>query len=189
MFGRRNKSNVVKWGLIGSAIAGGIALIPLVPVLKRKAMRATTILKKDHRMVSGLMATLEMTPKINGMVRRTLFNQIRQNLMIHAQVEEEIFYPAVRNLMFGGENSKMDEAYREHQTVKDILNHMATMDAVSDEFDGKLAELKKNIRHHVDEEENEIFPLVTYRMSSERLEELGQKMHERKLNLKTQMAA
>ena len=189
MFGRRKKSSVVKWGLIGSAVAGGIALIPLVPALKKRAMRATTILKKDHRMVSGLLATLEMTPKINGMVRRTLFNQIRQNLMIHAQVEEEIFYPAMRNLMYGGEDSKVDEAYREHQTVKDLLNQMATMDKISDEFDGKLAELKKNIQHHVQQEEGDMFPLVTYRMSSERLEEIGQKMHERKIDLKTQMAA
>ena len=189
MFGRRNKSNVVKWGLLGSAIAGGIALIPLVPAMKKRAMRATTILKKDHRMVSGLLMTLGMTPKINGMVRRTLFNQIRQSLMIHAQVEEEIFYPAVRNLMYGGEDSKVDEAYREHQTVKDLLNQMANMDKISDEFDGKLAELKKNIQHHVQQEEGDMFPLVTHRMSSERLEEIGQKMHERKINLKTQMAA
>ena len=171
------------------AVAGGIALIPLVPALKKRAMRATTILKKDHRVVSGLLATLEMTPKINGMVRRTLFNQIRQNLMIHAQVEEEIFYPAMRNLMYGGEDSKVDEAYREHQTVKDLLNQMANMDKISDEFDGKLAELKKNIQHHVQQEEGDMFPLVTYRMSSERLEEIGQKMHERKIDLKTQMAA
>src|SRR5207248_4825316 len=142
---------------------------------------------KDHRMVSGLLMSLEMTPKINGMVRRTLFNQIRQSLMIHTQVEEEIFYPAIRNLMLGGEGSRVDEAYREHQTVKDLLNQMATMDAISDEFDGKLAELKQNLRHHVNEEEGEMFPLVTHRMSSERLEEIGQKMHDRKMNLKTQM--
>src|SRR5438309_3907031 len=166
MFGRRNKSSVMKWGLIGSAIAGGIALIPLVPALKKRAMRATTILKKDHRIVSGLLMTLEMTPKINGMVRRTLFNQIRQSLMIHAQVEEEIFYPAVRNLVLGGEGSKVDEAYREHQTVKDLLNQMVTMDAISDEFDGKLAELKQNIQHHVAEEEGDMFPFVSSRMSS-----------------------
>ncbi|HYR43542.1 MAG TPA: hemerythrin domain-containing protein [Terriglobia bacterium] len=189
MFGRRNKSSVLKWGLIGSAIAGGIALIPLVPVLKKRAMRATTILKKDHRMVSGLLMTLEMTPKINGMVRRALFNQIRQSLMIHTRVEEEIFYPAIQSLTYGGEGSKVDEAYREHQTVKDLLNQMATMDAVSDEFDGKLAELKQNIQHHVQKEEGEMFPLVTSRMSTERLEEIGQQMHDRKINLKTQMAA
>jgi len=56
MFGRGRNSGVLKWGLIGSAIAGGIALVPLVPVLKKRAMRATTILKKDHRMVRGLPA-------------------------------------------------------------------------------------------------------------------------------------
>src|SRR5438477_8208899 len=110
MFGRRNKSKVVKWGLIGSAIAGGIALIPLVPALKKRAMRATTVLKKDHRMVSGLMMTLEMTPKINGMVRKRLFDQIKNNLMVHTQIEEEIFYPEIRSVMYGGDSSKVDEA-------------------------------------------------------------------------------
>ena len=98
MFGRGKSSGVLKWSLIGSAIAGGIALIPLVPALKKKAMRATTLLKKDHRVVSGLMMTLEMTPKFSAMARKALFNQIRADLMVHTQVEEEIFYPAIRNL-------------------------------------------------------------------------------------------
>ena len=189
MFGRGRSSGVLKWSLIGSAIAGGIAMIPLVPVLKRKAMRATTILKKDHRVVSGLMMTLEMTPKFSGMARKSLFNQIRADLMVHTQVEEEIFYPAIRNLAFGGESGKVDEAYREHQTVKDLLNQMSNMDATSDEFDRKLMELKENIQHHVEEEENEMFPLVNSRMSDERLEDIGQRMHNRKMNLKTEMAA
>src|SRR5438105_3969211 len=115
MFGRGKTSGAVKWGLISSAIAGGIALIPLVPAVKRRAMRATTILKKDHRVVSGLLMTLEMTPKFSGVVRKTLFDQIRNSLMVHTQVEEEILYPAIRNLAFGGESGKVDEAYREHQ--------------------------------------------------------------------------
>jgi iron-sulfur cluster repair protein YtfE (RIC family) len=152
-------------------------------------MRATTILKKDHRMVSGLLMTLEMTPKINGMVRSRLFDQIRNSVMMHAQVEEEIFYPAIRTLAFGQEGSKVDEAYREHQTVKDLLNGMNNIDPMSDEFDGKLAELKENIAHHVEEEEGELFPMITNRMSSEQLEEIGQRMHDRKANLKTHLAA
>src|SRR5216110_2597403 len=140
---RTNSSNILKWSLIGGAIAGG-AMIPLVPALKKRAMRATTILKKDHRVVSGLLMTLEMTPKFSAMARKALFNQIRADLMVHTQVEEEIFYPAIRNLAFGGESGKVDEAYREHQTVKDLLNQMSNMDATSDEFDGKLRELKQN---------------------------------------------
>jgi len=89
---RARGSRFAKWGMIGSAIAGGAALIPLVPMIKRRAMRVTTILKKDHRMVSGLIMTLQMTPRINGMVRRTLFDQIRNNFMLHAQAEEEVLY-------------------------------------------------------------------------------------------------
>ena len=189
MFGRGKSSSVLKWSLIGSAIAGGIALIPLVPALKRKAMKATVILKKDHRMVSGLLMTLEVTPKFSSMARRALFDQIRNSLMVHTQVEEEIFYPAVRNLMFGGESGKVDEAYREHQTVKDLLNQMSHMDVTSDEFDRRCVELKENIQHHVEEEENQMFPLVTSRMSAERLEDIGERIHSRKMNLKSQMAA
>ena len=189
MFGRGKGSGLLKWSLIGSAIAGGIALIPLVPVLKKKAMRATVILKKDHRMVSGLMMTLEMTPKFSGMARKALFDQIRNSLMIHTQCEEEIFYPAMRNVTFGGEAGKVDEAYREHQTVKDLLNQMSDMDVTADEFDRKLAELKENIQHHVEEEENEMFPMATSRMSPERLEDIGERIHSRKMDLKTQMAA
>jgi len=80
MFGRGRNSGVLKWGLIGSAIAGGIALVPLVPVLKKRVMRATTILKKDHRMVSGLLMTLEMTPKFNGIVRKRLLHDRKAGL-------------------------------------------------------------------------------------------------------------
>jgi iron-sulfur cluster repair protein YtfE (RIC family) len=189
MFGRLKNSGVLKWGLIGTAIAGGIALIPLVPALKKRAMRATTILKKDHRMVSGLLMTLEVTPKISGMVRKTLFNHLRNSVLAHTQVEEEIFYPAIRNVMFGAERSKVDDAYREHQTVKHLLNQLATMDPVSDEFDSRLAQLKQTIEHHVAEEEGEMFRLITNRMSPEQLENIGQRMHDTKMNLKVKMAA
>src|SRR5689334_11249648 len=94
---RRRGTN---WRLWGGIIAGGASLIPLIPIIRRRAMRVTTILKKDHRMVSGLMMTLEMTPKFNGKVRKSLFNQIYTNLMAHATAEEEVFYPAVRNVAF-----------------------------------------------------------------------------------------
>ena len=97
---RGKGSDVLKWTLIGSGIAAGAALIPLIPAIKKRSMRVTTILTKDHRLVSGLIATLEMTPRLNGAVRKRLFEQIRMNVMVHAQVEEEILYPVMRNLMF-----------------------------------------------------------------------------------------
>ena len=178
-----------KWGIIGGSIAGGVALFSFLPALKRRAMRVTTILTKDHRVVSGLITTMQMTPRINGMVRRRLFDQIRNQVMIHAQAEEEILYPAMRNLMFMQGTSKVDESYREHQQIKDLLNELAAMDTTTDAFDWRFQEFKNKITHHVEEEEGEMFPMVRDRMSTERQEDLGQKIHDRKMQLRPRMAA
>ena len=189
MFNRTKNSDVLKWSLIGSGIAAGAILVPLIPALKRRAVRVTAILTKDHRMVRGMMATLEMTPRLNGIVRKRLFEQIRCSVMVHTQVEEEILYPAMRNLMFMGGQSKVDESYREHQEIKDLLNDLETMDPNTDAFDRKMMDLKGKIEHHVEEEEGEIFQTLKQRMSTDRQEELGQRIHDRKMSLKTRMAA
>jgi hemerythrin superfamily protein len=185
---RRRGSGGTNWTLWGGIIAGGASLIPFIPMLRRRAMRVTTILKKDHRVVSGLIMTLEMTPKFNGKVRKSIFNQIYTNLMAHATAEEEVFYPAVRNIAFG-QSQDVDEAYKEHGVVKDLLKRMSNMDPMSDEFDSELAELKSNVQHHVEEEEGEIFELCENRMSEEQLREIGAALSERKKELKIQKAA
>jgi hemerythrin superfamily protein len=181
-------SNFVKWGMIGGAVAGGAALISFIPAMKRRAMNVTTILKKDHRMVSGLMMTLQMTPRINGTVRKTLFEQIRTSLLVHAQAEEEILYPAMQTLMLA-DQSMVSEAYREHQKIKDLLTDLGTMDPVSDAFDVKFKDLKGTIEHHVEEEENEMFAMLKQRMSVEEQQHLGQRIHDRKMSLKSKRAA
>jgi hemerythrin superfamily protein len=157
-------------------------------MIRRRAMRVTTILKKDHRMVSGLIMTLEMTPKVNGKVRKSLFNQIHHNLMAHATAEEEVFYPAIRNVAFG-QSQQVEEAYREHGTVKDLLRQMSNMDPMTEAFDDKLAELKSSVQHHVEEEETELFEICETRMSEEQLREIGEALSHRKKEIKTQMAA
>jgi hemerythrin superfamily protein len=186
---RGKSSEVLKWTLIGSGIAAGAALIPLIPMLKRRAMRVTTMLTRDHRLVSGMIATLEMTPRLNSMVRRRLFEQIRMNVMVHAQAEEEILYPVMRNLMFMHGESKVDESYLEHQEVKDLLNGLATMDPNTDAFDNKFDNFKSRIQYHVEEEEGGMFQVVRQRMSTEEQERLGKRIHDRKISLIPKMAA
>src|SRR5215468_12185910 len=188
LMGRRG-SDVLKWTLIGSGIAAGAALIPLIPGIKKRAMRATTILTKDHRLVNGLIATLEVTPRLSSTVRKRLFEQIRTNVMVHSQVEEEILYPILRNLMFMRGESKVDESYREHQQVKDLLNSLAMMDPNTDAFDNKFEDFKSRIQHHVEEEEGDMFQVVRQRMSTEEQEHLGQRIHARKISLMPKMAA
>ena len=185
---RRRNPGKTNWKLWGGIIAGSASVIPFIPMIRRRAMRVTTILKKDHRMVSGLIMTLEMTPKINGTVRKSLFRQIHNNLMAHATAEEEVFYPAIRNVAFG-EGHQVDEAYREHGMVKDLLRRMSDMDPMSDEFDRTLTELKNNVQHHVAEEESELFEICETRMSEQQLLEIGRALSDRKKELKTQMAA
>jgi hypothetical protein len=93
-----------------------------------KTVRVTMILKKDHRMVSGLIVTLQMTSRINSMVRARLFDQIRNRVMIHAQVEEEALYPAMRNIWEMDSQSNVDEANSgvkyNCSAVKRILKHL-----------------------------------------------------------------
>ena len=91
--------------------------------------------------------------------------------------------------MFMGGESKVDEAYREHQQVKDLLNDLSTMDPTSDSFDAKFADFKSKIEHHVKEEEGEMFPIIQQRMSTEEQEELGRRVHDRMMDLKGRMAA
>jgi hemerythrin superfamily protein len=188
MFGRRKTSNGTNWKLVGGLVAGGATLIPLVPVIKNRAMDITRILKKDHRMVSGMIMTLEMTPWTNSKVRSGLFEQIRYQLTVHAQAEEEVLYPVLKNLL-AGEDSKISDAYREHQIIKDTLSDMRSIDPTTGPFDAKLAELRRNIEHHVDEEEGEIFQYMKDRLSAEQLQELGHRFHDRKKLLKTKIAA
>jgi len=186
---RGKGADVLKWTLIGSGIAAGAALIPLIPAVKKRAMRVTTILTKDHRLLSGLVATLEMTPRLNGAVRKRLFEQMRMNVIVHAQVEEEILYPIMRNLMFIRGESKVDESYREHQQIKDLLNSLAMMDPNTDAFYNRFEDFKSRIQHHVVEEEAEMFQVVRQRISTEEQERLGQRIHARKISLMPKMAA
>ena len=181
--------SAAKWAIIGSAVGGAAALITLLPVIKKRAMRVTTILKKDHKMVSGMIMTLQAMPRIAAAPRKALFEQIRNNVIVHAQAEEEVLYPAMRTLMATDGPSMVDESYREHQQIKDLLNDLATMDPSSDPFDTKFADFKSKIDHHVEEEENELFPTLLQRASTERQEELGRRIHNRKLDLKARIAA
>jgi iron-sulfur cluster repair protein YtfE (RIC family) len=123
------------------------------------------------------------------MGRKTLFEKIRSDVMIHAQAEEEILYPAMRNIMFVGGESKVDEAYREHQQVKDLLNDLSTMDPSTEAFDRKFSDFKAKIEHHVEEEEGEMFRILQQRMGIEDQEHLGRRIHDRKSDLKRRMAA
>lgn len=84
-----------------------------------------------------------------------MVTKIASELTLHAQVEEDFVYPAVRE---AGLTDLVDEAEQEHQQVKDLVAQLESMDGATDLVDPVLTELKSNVEHHVQEEEAEAFP-------------------------------
>jgi hemerythrin superfamily protein len=186
MFGNKGRNYGSLIALVGGAVASGVAALSL-PALKRRALRATTILKKDHRVVSGLFWTLQQATVPT--IRQAIFNKIQSELDVHATVEEEIFYPAVRNLYSANSEAQVEEARREHLEIRRLCNEVALIDPSSYMFMSKANELKEIIEHHVEEEENEMFPLVHRLMSNDELYNLGRRMHDRKHQFEERVAA
>lgn len=131
-------------------------------------MNITTLLKEDHREVESLITELEGSPS------KETFLKLKQSLDLHAQIEETIFYPALEE----NDNTEdlVDEAYQEHDEVKDLLAEMASTDVDGEDFQDLLAQLKDSINHHVEEEENELFPKAQKILGEETLESMGEEM-------------
>lgn len=142
-------------------------------------MKATDILKQDHREAENLMAQLEKASgQENGNTYRPIFEQLRTALQKHMMVEEEIFYPAVK----GADDleDQVVEAVDEHAEVKALLTQMNELDPSTPEFQDALATMKAGIEHHVAEEEGEMFPTAEEELGSARMEELGRQIQQQK---------
>ncbi len=113
-------------------------------------------LKEDHRKVEKLFEKVLKTSEKNFDDREPLFNEIYQELSAHADAEEKIFYPVTE----GEEKTKQLtlEAYEEHNLVKLLLEELKEMDSQSDVWMAKMKVLSEVVKHHVKEEEEELFP-------------------------------
>jgi hemerythrin superfamily protein len=137
------------------------------------------MLRADHERVSEMFTRFESA---RGDERREkLVEQICNELDVHAQLEEEIFYPAVRAAIDGDE--LLDEARVEHQALKDLIRQLRTMAAGDDLYDATTKVLGEYVKHHVREEQGEIFPKA--RRSGLDLRDLGEQMRARKSQLTT----
>ena len=139
---------------------------------------ATTLLAKDHKDVKALFKRYEKLSKAeaDGSERQELAEQICEMLTVHAQVEEEIFYPAVRAAAV--DEDLMDEAEVEHASAKDLISQIRSMSPEDDLYDAKVTVLGEYINHHVEEEEGQMFPKA--RRAKVDLEGLAGRLKERK---------
>jgi len=132
------------------------------------------LLEADHREVEDLFAKAETT---TGAAKQQVVSKIASELTLHAEVEEQIVYPAMRQ---AGLNDLVDEAEQEHGKVKELVSRLETMDGASDEVDSVLAELKADVQHHVEEEESEGFPKFREAVDQATLQQLATRVQEAK---------
>jgi hemerythrin-like domain-containing protein len=137
-------------------------------------MNATELLRQDHREVDNLIAMLEDTTTAST----SLFEQLKTSLTLHAQVEEEIFYPAMEE--FEEAEELVTESYEEHAEVKDLLEEMTGLNPQDEEFQDLLTQLKDSVQQHVEEEEAEMFPQAEELLGEDRLETIGNEIEQAK---------
>ena len=139
---------------------------------------AIALLRADHKLVDGLFEQFDKM-KGDGPKKKALVERICNELTVHTQIEEEIFYPTVRPLVKDGD--LMDEAVVEHAGAKELIAQLRTLQPGEEMYDAKVTVLSEYIKHHVKEEHTEMFPKV--KKTKLDLNALGAKMMERKQEL------
>jgi hemerythrin superfamily protein len=145
------------------------------------AQSALTLLKADHKEVSDLAERFE---RARAPRKKQIAATICKMLTIHATIEEEIFYPAAREVADHELEELLNEASVEHESVKDLVAQIEAMLQQSDDegmFEAKVKVLAEYVKHHVREEEREMFPLI--RDTDLDLKALGEQLEARKSEL------
>ena len=141
---------------------------------------AIALRKADHEAVNQLFAEYEKTRSVS--TKKSLVAEICNALSVHAQIEEEIFYPAVKTALKG--ELLVPQATVEHTTVKELIGQLQGLESDGERYDAKLEVLSEYVKHHVKEEQNEMFPKA--KASSLDMAELGTRMAARKNALMAQ---
>jgi len=118
---------------------------------------AVSLLKQDHDDVSALLKEYE---RAQGASKKSIAQRICKALSVHAQIEEEIFYPAARQAL--GEDGKdlLNEADVEHATIKGLVSRIERSSLSDEHYDAYVTVLGEYVKHHVKEEESQLFPKV-----------------------------
>jgi hemerythrin superfamily protein len=154
-------------------------------------MNAIELLKQDHKNMRALLEELAATTTRGLKKRKELVQKIETNLRVHNAIEEEIFYPAFKNAGDGKDDAKMYfEALEEHRAAGDlVLPDLLKTEVDSENFSGRAKVLKELFEHHADEEEKEMFKRAKALLGKKALDELGEQMAQRKVELKKRLEA
>jgi hemerythrin superfamily protein len=138
------------------------------------------LLSDDHEKVMALFQEFQFA---DSGERIRVAKEIHAERMIHTQIEEEIFYPAVRESGAEDAAEVVSEAIGEHTGVKALLKEMQGLDPAGDEYAGRMTALREMVEHHVEEEETEMFGLAEG-FSDDLLSKIGARMATRRDQLR-----
>ena len=149
-------------------------------------MNAIRMLTDDHRAVKKLLSELETTTERGVKTREELFTRIKADLTIHEIIEEEIFYPALK------EHPKAKdivlEGYEEHNVVDTLMRELSSLPYDHETWGAKAKVMQENIEHHIEEEEGEMFKKARQVFDEAELEELGDRMARRRVSAEREPA-
>ncbi len=144
-------------------------------------MNALKLLEEDHKKVKKLMGEIEPTTERGVKTREELFTKLRGELEVHEAIEEEIFYPALK------EHPKAKdlvlEAYEEHNVVDMVMGEIEDVAYDDETWGAKFTVLKENLEHHIEEEESDMWKQARAVFDDDELNKLGDRMSARKQEL------
>jgi hemerythrin superfamily protein len=135
-------------------------------------MKPTTLLKQQHRKVTTALKKLEKAKKQG---RRDLLEEISNDLAAHMAIEQEIFYPAVADI----DEELIEESFEEHALAELALKRLRALDVDSGAFRPRCIALRELLEHHIEEEEETLFPKVDRQIDDDELEALAARMKAR----------
>ncbi len=143
-------------------------------------MNALTLLKQDHGNVEELFHRFETAKPDDIEELARVRDLVIEHLSRHAVVEEQVFYPAIRTRL-GDENSfSVLEGLEEHHAAKAMLSELEKLAPTHERFRAKFTVIIENVRHHIEEEESDMFPLVRDNFTVEELNTMGEQMAQAK---------
>ena len=144
---------------------------------------AIEILEEDHKKVKKLREQGDDTTENAIKTRERLFSEIKSEMQVHEAIEEEIFYPALK------EHPKAKEivleGYEEHHVVDQIMSELESTPVDDERWGAKFSVMKENIEHHIEEEEDDMFKKARDVFSDDELAQLGERMEARKKELES----
>jgi hemerythrin-like domain-containing protein len=150
-------------------------------------MDAMSLLKEDHQKVKKMLADLESTTERGVKTREELFTKVKQELVVHEAIEEEIFYPALKQHPKTKEIAL--EGYEEHHVVDTVMAEIEGVAYDDEKWGAKFTVMKENLEHHIEEEEGEMFKQAKQVFDEDDLAQLGESMLARKKELIRQQAS